>query len=746
MKNPMLKRMARQMVYSPGKVLPIFIAMLFIIIFSSSFFTSQDSVKHLYYKQINDGKIEDGQFTTIYPLSTELKNKLENQGVEIYENFSRELSYEKNKELRAFQNRKDIDVQQILEGRIAKRNDEVAISGNYARANDIKVNDSIKLEGKEFLVTGLISLPDYSSILKNRNDLVMDTGHYGTCLFNNNGFEEFSNLPIRYTYSYHTDEALSKTEGREKLKDIIKIINKENLAIDGVIKQDNHCITYIMDDMDGDVPTMMTFMVILFISLAFISAVQMKSLIENEATVIGTLLASGYRKKELLLAYMITPFLLTLAAGILGNLISYSFVYKKYVELYYNSFDLPKFTPHITLRSFLITCIIPLLIYLVVNYLVINGSLRFKPLDFLRARLIKEKKKRKIKLNSLKFINKFKIRVLLDNKMNVAALLFGVFLANMILVFGISVKPVFSQYAQNLKDNMKYDYTYFVKAEDENIDAKRATILQVELPDKDDKKVEIYGLDDGSKFQIKKFDNLKEDEIAVSKGFLQRFNCKVGDEIKIREPYNSKVIKLKIKESIDENNLFQLFSKREHINSIVDKNQEYMNAYLSNQKLSIEKDNIISVVDKKNMTKFMEHFLDSFGVVFDMLFYVGIGFSLIVTSIVTNLIVDKSKTNMGYLKIFGFQNKEIANVYVYHLLFLLVIFQLLVIPAMDKIMKWILYISMTKFDAYIIADIPLSNYMKALVCSIIIFIFIQIIARIKISRLDMVKELKVING
>ena len=746
MKNPMLKRMARQMVYSPGKVLPIFIAMLFIIIFSSSFFTSQDSVKHLYYKQINDGKIEDGQFTTIYPLSTELKNKLENQGVEIYENFSRELSYEKNKELRAFQNRKDIDVQQILEGRIAKRNDEVAISGNYARANDIKVNDSIKLEGKEFLVTGLISLPDYSSILKNRNDLVMDTGHYGTCLFNNNGFEEFSNLPIRYTYSYHTDEALSKTEGREKLKDIIKIINKENLAIDGVIKQDNHCITYIMDDMDGDVPTMMTFMVILFISLAFISAVQMKSLIENEATVIGTLLASGYRKKELLLAYMITPFLLTLAAGILGNLISYSFVYKKYVELYYNSFDLPKFTPHITLRSFLITCIIPLLIYLVVNYLVINGSLRFKPLDFLRARLLKEKKKRKIKLNSLKFINKFKIRVLLDNKMNVAALLFGVFLANMILVFGISVKPVFSQYAQNLKDNMKYDYTYFVKAEDENIDAKRATILQVELPDKDDKKVEIYGLDDGSKFQIKKFDNLKEDEIAVSKGFLQRFNCKVGDEIKIREPYNSKVIKLKIKESIDENNLFQLFSKREHINSIVDKNQEYMNAYLSNQKLSIEKDNIISVVDKKNMTKFMEHFLDSFGVVFDMLFYVGIGFSLIVTSIVTNLIVDKSKTNMGYLKIFGFQNKEIANVYVYHLLFLLVIFQLLVIPAMDKIMKWILYISMTKFDAYIIADIPLSNYMKALVCSIIIFIFIQIIARVKISRLDMVKELKVING
>lgn len=38
MKNPLLKRMARQMLRSPGKVLPIFLAMLFIIVFTSSFF------------------------------------------------------------------------------------------------------------------------------------------------------------------------------------------------------------------------------------------------------------------------------------------------------------------------------------------------------------------------------------------------------------------------------------------------------------------------------------------------------------------------------------------------------------------------------------------------------------------------------------------------------------------------------------------------------------------------------------
>ena len=57
-----------------------------------------------------------------------------------------------------------------------------------------------------------------------------------------------------------------------------------------------------------------------------------------------------------------------------------------------------------------------------------------------------------------------------------------------------------------------------------------------------------------------------------------------------------------------------------------------------------------------------------------------------------------------------------------------------------------MFLSMAKLDAYIIANIPFCNYIKAIGCSMFVFIGIQILARIRISRLDMVKELKVING
>ena len=102
MKNPINKRIARQLVKNPAKYLPIILAMVFVVVFSSSFFTSQDSTKALYYEQINKGKVEDGQFTTIYPLDDVTKGKLEDENIDLYENFNVEISHTNERKLRKY--------------------------------------------------------------------------------------------------------------------------------------------------------------------------------------------------------------------------------------------------------------------------------------------------------------------------------------------------------------------------------------------------------------------------------------------------------------------------------------------------------------------------------------------------------------------------------------------------------------------------------------------------------------------
>lgn len=276
MKNPIYKRAYRQVYFHPSRVLPIFLALCFIIIFSSSFFIAQDSTKKLYYDLIDQGKVEDGNFTCLDKLDENVKKDLEDKKISLYENFYVKAKAGNNKTLRVFENRDETNLPSILEGRLAKTKGEIAISANYARANSLKIGDLLSLEEKDYKIVGLIALPDYSTLLKNNSDLVMDPGFFGVGLVAKGKLKDISDQ-ITYQYSYKDKEDLSKSKAREKQKDLLKIINQKNMVTDSILKYDNQCMRYFIEDMGGDVPMMTALMVVLVLAIAFISAIQVKS-------------------------------------------------------------------------------------------------------------------------------------------------------------------------------------------------------------------------------------------------------------------------------------------------------------------------------------------------------------------------------------------------------------------------------------------------------------------------------------
>lgn len=746
MRCPINKRIYRQFKYKPLKVIPILLALTFIVVFASSFFISQESVEKLYNKQIINGKVEDGEFEAIYELSDETKDEIKELGVKLYENYYFEYENDDERALRIFKNRKDINEALIFEGNLPKKSDEINISAYYARNNKINIGDEITIQNKKFKVSSLASFPDYSSALRNRNDLTMDIGHFGIATISEEAFDDMKDAHVKYLYSYHTDEALNKKDAREKLKDIVKIVNKDNLVVDAVTRFDNKCITFIADDMSGDVPTMSIVTALLFIAIAFISSAEVKSIIEEEAPIIGTLLASGYKKRELLLNYMAMPLFIVIIASIAGNSISYLHAYKIYANVYYQSYDLPVFEPYITLRSFLITSIMPLVLYLVINYIIIAKSLKMRPVDFLRKNFKKAKTRSRFKLKNMNFINKFKLRVIFANKFSYVSLLFGVFIANLLLIFGVSAKPIFTKYADDMQNQMKYAHTYIVKSDMDDLDASKASIVSLELVDRDEEKVQTYGIDADTKYDEIDVKSLKGDEVVISLGLSKRFNYGIGDKIKIREPYNTEEKYLVVKDIDKTNNYFQIFTKREILNKIIGKECDYYNAYLSDKELKITKENLLTHIDRKEMSRFMRHFLDSFSAVFIMIQLVAVVFFFILILMVTELIIDKAKLNMTYLKVFGYKDKEVAKFYVNTSFVMLIIFQIILIPILDKLVKYFYFIAMQKFDAYLEVTVPVRVFVTSYLMTVVVFILCQWIERRKIKRIDMVKELKTIAG
>ena len=313
-------------------------------------------------------------------------------------------------------------------------------------------------------------------------------------------------------------------------------------------------------------------------------------------------------------------------------------------------------------------------------------------------------------------------------------------------MFALSAKPIFNLYAENMKNQMKYAHTYIVKSDMDKLDAPKGTIVSVDLVDKNDESVQIYGIDDGTKYDSLNISSLKNDEAVISNGLAKRFEYKIGDTIKIREPYNSEEKNIKVKAIDSENNYFQIFTKRTSLNKIINRDDAYFNAYMSDNALNVSKENLVTEINRDEMSKFMTHFLDSFSVVFIMIQMVAVAFYFILLLMVTEVIIERAKLNMTYLKIFGFRDSEITKIYVNTSFLILVFFQIILIPILYKIMKYLYFISMQKFDAYIEVTIPLNVFLIGYLMTIVIFVLCQAIERRKIGKIDMVKELKTIAG
>lgn len=745
MKNPINKRIFRIFIKKPGNYIPIFLASIIFIMILSSFFISQNSVKPIYESSLKDLNVEDGNFTVVNKLSEDEIKNIESLGSRLYENFYKEEKFnfegEKNfkNEMRIYKVRKEVNLESVVLGSLPKKDDEIAICNSMAIVQKIKLGDLIHFKDKTFKIVGIIATPDYSTTLKNQNDFAMDTAHFGIAIVNEDGFLNLNSSNTVYNYAYKNNVTLSSSPSIH-LTTIVKELSKTNFVESAVDFDNNQCIQYLIKDMGGDVPMMLSILIIIFISLSFITSIQTKSLIESESPTIGTLLSMGYKSKTLIIHYILIPTILITIAAIVGNIVAYLYGYKIYAHLYYTSYNLPKFVPIFSLKSFFITSIIPIILVILINLLILGKYFRLNPLNFLRRNLKKKDKKHFLKLEKTPFIKSIKIRVLTDNWLNILVLFIGVFVANLLLVYGFSLKTIFNNYADTVKNEMKYKYIYIVKMPTD-IKETAGTLQRLKYNGKD---IDFLGIENGSKYS--EIDDLKEDEIIASISFMEKYKLNLNDRINLYIPMIDKNKSLKIAK-IDENTTsIKAFTKVDTLNKLMEVDKNYRNAYFSDSNIDIPEKILITKIDKDKNGEYLKNFVDKFKAVFDGMLVLSACFYLVMVYTVSKLILDKSRLNISYLKIFGYHDKEISKIYLSTVKIALLIFLILSVPLIDKLAINIFKISTSKLDVYINPKFGLLLHVKIIILDIVIYSLIQLLQKIKLNKLDMVGELKNING
>ena len=197
MKNPLKKRLPRELVGEFGKYAAIFLFMLATIGFVSGFLVASESMKITYEESFEKYNIEDGHFVLKQKMERELQKEIEKENVTLFEDFYVEEDTDSNKDgkrdntLRIFGERTKINETCLLKGKLPEETNEIAVDRLYAENNDLEVGNQIRVDGKDFKISGLVALSDYSALYQDNNDMMFDSKLFGVAVVREDVFQSF---------------------------------------------------------------------------------------------------------------------------------------------------------------------------------------------------------------------------------------------------------------------------------------------------------------------------------------------------------------------------------------------------------------------------------------------------------------------------------------------------------------------------------------------------------------------------
>lgn len=604
----------------------------------------------------------------------------------VYENFFRNEEEDYNNDgkkdgtIRVFPQTEDINLACLLKGSFPQTKDEIAIDRMHADNVGVTVGDTITISGETYKIVGLLAYVNYSTLHEKTTDLMFDALKFDVAMVTPEGFDRLhKSVHYAYAWKYENepeDDTQEKTQSDNFMRALLtQVVVADNELEDYTPKYGNPAINFATDDMGSDKAMGGVLLDILIVIIAFIFAVTISNTIAKEASAIGTLRASGYTKGELIRHYLSMPVIVTLLAAIVGNILGYTVFKNVVVSMYYNSYSLPTYYTIWNPDAFFKTTLIPVILMLVVNLIVIVRMMQHTPLQFLRHDLKKTKNKKAMRLPRWKFLSRFRLRIMFQNVANYLILFVGIFFIMVMLAMAVGMPDTLDYYKNNTDGMMFAKYQYVLKSyedEDNNLittDNKEAEKFDMtSLEKKSDalnEEISVYGIEKDSKYvKIKKLNSLKKNEVYISASFADKFGIRVGDTVSLDEKYENKTYKFKVVGLYHKSQSLAVFMSIDNYGNVFDLKENAFSGFLSDSEITdIDEDNIATTITIHDITKMadqLDHSMGSYMTYFQIL---CILLAAVMIYLLTKLIIEKNENAISMTKILGYENKEIASLY-----------------------------------------------------------------------------------
>lgn len=691
MSNPLNKRIPRSLKSEFLKYFVLFLLLTISIALVSGFLVADISITKAYDESFEKYNIEDGNFTVASKMNKATTKRIEEFGITVYENYYKTLEADGNKSYRLYRNRNEVNKVDLLEGRMPSRPGEIALDRMFCVNNSVWIGDTVTTYGGSFTIVGIVALSDYSALFESTTDVMFDAQNFTVGIVSDADFAAFRDITYNYAYIYDT-APVGRSEEKEVSEELSKLLNSEVALRSFTPRYLNQCICFTGEDLGSDRVMMEVLLYIITVILAFVFAVTALSTIQQEQTVIGTLLASGYTVKELLSHYMKLPVTVALVSAVLGNILGYTYFKEICADLYYASYSLVSFKTVWAPAAFVRTTLIPIALIISIDRLILYRKLNDPILTFLRRQTSRKSGKLSLKLSKhIPFLSRFRIRVFLGNVGTYLVMALGIFFANVLLLFGMGLPDILDVYEKEMINNPIAPYITMlsmpesmnredrklertvdmlafanrVGTEEESAEKFSAMTLRTLADDSSGYKGEditVYGMDPDTAYIDRDF---SAHQIYVSSAYSQKFRVEQGDEIVLKEQFGDRLYSFKIDGVVDYLGGLCLFMPKEDLNTVFDLGEGTFVGYFSNEPITdIDEEYMGTVIDQNALTRISRQLRISFGAMMDLVVWFSVFVYVILIYVLTKIVIDNNAQAISMTKIMGYTSLEISRIYI----------------------------------------------------------------------------------
>ncbi len=665
-----------------------------------------------------EANIQSGEFVTMVPLTDNELEKLEDEGSHIEKKFSVDVE-EKSYEIRIFKEREEINKLKLEQGNDLKKQGQIILEKHFADQRDKKIGDHVKLGGKKFEVVGIGCIPDYNMVKKEISDVNADAEKFGWGIVTEEDYDQLkesdaTNKAETYQYAYTLDEDVDADRIRDSLMEMEmspeewqgylafnagtplptgqSAIGSEKDMPQKLVyltkNEDNARIKDYKDDTLINRNTVLVVGVFVFLLIAYVISTFVINRIENDRKIIGTLMALGYRRGELIRHFILSPVIISLSGGVVGTILGFAIELNQTGESA-DYYSYPPVEQAFPLYLIIYGVVLPTLVALLVNYFLLRRKLNVDPQSLLR-KVDTYHEKGKVKSVKGKFINYLAVKQLFRETRANVVMFFGLFISVLLLVFAFTIYSCIENLEEDVLKDVKFENMYVLKypTGGDVEDGEEGYLKKLKSYNplaNQDLEISLQGIEKESEYFDFDVSDTKENEVYISTSAQQKYGWKKGDRIVLDEKGQDVSYGFKVKGVVPYSNGIYVFMDLEKMQSLFNQADDSYNVVFSKKELDLEKQGLLSVTKREDISRTAKIFMNMMKGLIIMVLACSIVMFVAVIYLLLQMMIDKSRINISLLKILGYRNGEIKRIYMGGSLMILALVIVVGIPISKKI-------------------------------------------------------------